>query len=53
MFAAKLPTTRGEWKDKTEFFIAQFKDIVPSASLQANMAIADLEDVNSFTFSDI
>jgi hypothetical protein len=54
-FVAKLESARGDWKDKTEFLIAKFEDIVPSASLQTNMAIRDLDLVNSnaFSFSDV
>ena len=33
-FVSKLASARGDWKDRTEFFLAKFEEIVPSASLQ-------------------
>ena len=55
LFTKKLTTATGEWKDKTEFFLAEFEDTVPAASIQADMATADLTDMNTapFDFSDI
>jgi hypothetical protein len=54
-FVTKVESARGDWKDRTEFFLAKFEEIVPSASLQTEMAIRDLDNVNSnvFTFSDM
>jgi hypothetical protein len=54
-FVTKVEWARGDWKDRTEFFLAKFEEIVPSASLQTEMAMRDLDNVNSnvFTFSDM
>jgi hypothetical protein len=45
----------GTWIDKTECFMAKFEDIVRAAKLQANMAIASLDDIASdvFSFADM
>jgi hypothetical protein len=44
-FLSKVITARGDWKDKTDFFLAKFED----------MAIADLKavDSNAFAFSGL
>jgi hypothetical protein len=54
LFIAKVVTARGDWKDKTECFLAKFEDIVPAASLQGDMTIADIGDTETpaFAFSD-
>ena len=45
----------GSWPDKTDFYMAQFEDIVPAAKLQANVAIENLNDIRSdvFLFADM
>jgi hypothetical protein len=50
-----MSSTAGDWADKTKFFLPEFEDVVPAASVQGEMAISDLQDQNSdvFVFSDI
>jgi hypothetical protein len=54
-FTRKMSSTNGDWTDKTEFFLSEFEDIVPAASVQGEMAISDLQDPhsNAFVFSDM
>ena len=54
-FTRKMVSTTGNWTDKTEFFLSEFEDIVPAASVQGDMAISDLQDThsNAFVFSDM
>jgi hypothetical protein len=51
----RAATNAGTWIDKTEHFMAKFEGIVPAAKLQANMAIASLDDITSdvFSFADM
>ena len=51
----RVEQNAGNWPDKTEFYMAQFEDIVPAAKLQANMAIETLNDIRSdvFSFADM
>ena len=41
--------------DKTEFFLSEFEEIMPAASVQCAMATSDLQgiDSNAFAFSDM
>jgi hypothetical protein len=54
-FIYRVETARGDWKDKINFFLAKFENVVPAASLQGDMAIIDLDntDSNTRTFRDI
>jgi hypothetical protein len=51
----RVEQNAGNWPDKTEFYMAQFEDIVPAAKLQTNMAIETLNDIRSdvFSFADM
>jgi hypothetical protein len=51
----KLGTCEGDWTDKAELFASKFRDIIPTAALEATLAITDLQDYSTpiFTFSDI
>ena len=51
----RVAANTGTWIDKTEFFMGKFEDIVPAAKLQADMAIASLDDIASdvFSFADM
>jgi hypothetical protein len=53
--AERVENNTGTWADKTAYFLSKFEDIVPAAKLQANMAIASLDDLGSdvFSFADM
>jgi hypothetical protein len=54
-FCNKIGTASGNWKDKSKFFMAAFKDIVPAANAQAMLAILDFNNYNTnvFNFTDL
>jgi hypothetical protein len=51
----KLSAAEGDWKDKTELLAALFEDTVPAATMQANIAISDMDSYLApvYTFSDM
>jgi hypothetical protein len=50
-----LANCEGTWTDKADLFASLFHDIVPAATMQATIAISDLDryDSNVFTFTDL
>jgi hypothetical protein len=54
-FVSKVEETGTKWKDRSEFFISKFEDIVPTASLTPDMAIRELQNIDAevFAFSDV
>jgi hypothetical protein len=50
-----LDNCEGTWTDKADLFASLFHDIVPAATMQASIAISNLDRYDSpvFTFSDL
>jgi hypothetical protein len=49
-FTQRLQDADGEWTDKTSLFLSSFEQLVPAASLEANVVIADFNHYGSAVF---